>query len=496
MNDTDKYFKTEHLKKDLKGRAVRGLGAVFGARGIMIMIELAGTMILARLLFPEDYGLVAMVAVVVNFAIIFRDIGLSSATVWAEDISHQLITNMFWISVSIGLILMLIIAVLSPVIAWFYQEPKLIGITLAMLPTFIFSSAMLQHQALLKRQMRFGRLALVQVVASGGGLILAILFALKGVGYWTLIIQKVATSILFALGIWSACRWVPGLPRKSRDTMKFLHFGGNISAGRLIQYLLRNADNMLLGYYVGSKALGLYAKAYALLMLPLGYINEPFSQVVIPALSRLQKEPERFRNYYKRAIATTSMLSVPIAVFCAVAARDVIRVLLGAKWDSAATVFIYLVPLAFLGAFNVASGWIYISLGLVRRQLKVRIITGILGIMSMFIGVQWGLYGMAIAVSTISIIVWLPSMLYCYKGTPVSIKDLFSALFKPVISSFVAAIIVLVTASFFDISGPGIVSLIIKTIVFGTVYGVSFLLLPGGKEIIVYYLQTVGIIRK
>lgn len=496
MHKSKRYFKTEHLKKDLKGRAVRGLGAVFGGRLVLFVLEMAGTMVLARLLFPEDYGLVAMVAVVVNFAIIFRDIGLSSATVWAEDISHQLITNMFWISVLIGFILMLIVAAISPVIAWFYHEPRLVMITLAMLPTFIFSSVMLQHQALLKRQMHFGRLILVQVIASGGGLLFALFCAWRGAGYWSLIIQRVAISFLYAIGMWIACRWVPGLPHKSIDTKKFLHFGGNISAGRLIQYLMRNADNMLLGYYVGGKSLGLYTRAYALLLMPLQYVNEPFSQVVIPALSRLQDDHDRFRNYYKKAISTTSILSVPVAVFSAVAAGDIIRVLLGTKWDSAATIFLCLVPMAFLGSFNVATGWIFIPLGLVARQLRLRVVAGFLGLLAMFIGVRWGVYGMAVAVSSISVIVWIPSMLYCYKGTPISIKDLFSALSKPVIASLFAAVIVLVIVGYFNINEPGLVPLLIKTIIFGIIYGLSFFLLPGGRENIVYYLQTIGIMRK
>ena len=440
MQKSDKYFNTDHLKKNLKGRSVYGVQAIFGGRGLIIILETTGTMILARLLFPADYGLIAMVAVVVNFAAIFRDIGLSAATVWSEKLSQQLITNMFWVSIGVGVILTAIVAAISPAIAWFYKDPRLIGITLAMLPAFIFSSAMLQHQALLKRQMKFGRLALIQLTASTGGILIAVICAWKGMGYWSLVVQRVSTSILLAVLTWSFCQWLPGIPRKSHDTGTFLRFGGNLSASRLIQYILRNADNIILGYYAGSYQLGIYSKAYALLMLPLRHVNEPFSSVVVPALSRIQSEPERFRNYYIKALSVTAMISVPIAIFAAVASHDIIRVLLGDKWDESATIFLYLVPVAFFGSFNVASGWVYISLGYVKRQLRMQLVTGPIGLLAMLIGVRWGIEGMAIALSVVSITCWLPRMLYCYHGTPLSLKDLFASLYRPVFSSFLSAI--------------------------------------------------------
>jgi len=496
MQKSDKYFNTDHLKKNLKGRSVRGLQAVFGGRGMVIVLETIGTMILARLLFPADYGLIAMVAVVVNFAVIFRDIGLSSATVWSEKLSQQLITNMFWISIGIGTVLTAIVATMAPAIAWFYNEPRLVGITFAMLPAFIFSSAMLQHQALLRRQMKFGRLALIRLVASTGGILSAVICAWNGMEYWSLVVQRVSSSILLAILTWSFCHWLPGMPRKCHDTGTFLRFGGNLSAGRLIQYLLRNADNIILGYYAGSYQLGIYSKAYALLMLPLRHVNEPFSSVVVPALSRIQSEPKRFRNYYIKALSVTAMISVPIAIFAAVASHDIIRVLLGEKWDESATIFLYLVPVAFLGSFNVASGWIYISLGYVKRQLRMQLVTGPLGLLAMLIGVRWGIKGMAIALSVVGIICWLPRMLYCYHGTPVSLKDLFVTLYRPIVSSLFAASIVFVVTKFLPPSDPGILPLIIKGMCFGFFYVVTFFLSPGGREVVLYYWKTIVIAHK
>ncbi len=486
---SDRYFKTEHLKHNLKERIIRGLIAVFSGRGILLVIETIGTMILARLLFPADYGLIAMVAVVVNFVIIFRDMGLSSATIWAENISQQIITNMFWISILIGIILTIIVAALAPVIAWFYREPRLMRITWALLPSFIFSSAMLQHQALLRRQMRFGRLALSQLIASGGGIVIAISCALKGMGYWSLVAQRVSGSFLMLVMIWSVCHWKPGLPRKCNGTGQFLHFGGNLSGSRLVQYLMRNADNMILGYFSGSTALGIYSKAYALLMLPLKHINEPFTSVVVPALSRLQGEPERYRNYYKKAISAVTTISIPIAVFSAIAARDIIQVILGAKWSAASVVFIFLVPLAFLGSFNVSTGWVYISLGRVSRQLRMHFVTGILGLISMFIGVRWGVYGMAAAVSIISIICWFPQMLYCFHGTPLAFKDLASALYRQIAAAVISALIILAAAIFLPFSGPGLLSLIVKLLGFGSIYCLLYIIFPGGRDVVKQYSE-------
>ncbi len=151
------FFDTEYLKADLKGRSVRGGAVTMAAQGIKFFLQIGSTVVLARLLTPEDFGLIAMVTAVTGFVMMFKDMGLSMATVQRAEIDHAQISTLFWINVVLSLAFMLLTATLAPAIAWFYSEPRLTWITLALAGAFIFSGFTVQHQALLRRQMNFGR---------------------------------------------------------------------------------------------------------------------------------------------------------------------------------------------------------------------------------------------------------------------------------------------------------------------------------------------------
>ena len=486
---SNNYFETGHLRKNIKSRSIRGLLVVFCSRGLILFIETIGIMVLARLLTPADYGLIAMVTVIVDFVFLFRNYGFDAATIWSEEINNQLISNIFWVNVIAGLAIGLVIAVLSPVIAWFYNEPRLVGITLAILPALIFSGAMLQHMALLKRQMKFEQLAIARVLANSLGLILAIICAFQGWGYWALIIQRIVTIVIFTICMWIFCHWIPCLPRKCHGTSSYLHFGGNVFAGQLFQYLIRHTDNVIIGRYIGSVSLGLYNKAYTLLMFPLRYINEPFTSVVVPALSRLQNEPERFRNYYRKVISIVAMISIPVVFFAGASAADIISIMLGPQWTASAKLFLYLIPAAFFISSNIFYEWVFLSLGQVSRQLRLQVVTGTGTLIAMFIGIKWGAEGVALAISAVNIIFWIPQMMYCYYYAPVSFKDLLSALFRPVIAASFSVLSALFMADMIGFSNPGMVQFVVKLSSFIATYFAVFLILPGGKGFMLDFIK-------
>jgi len=490
------FFGTDHLKTGMKRRGVRGSAAMFVSRGLIFLLELAGTVVLARLLDPRDFGLVAMVTLVVNFAILFRDLGLSEATVWAEKTSQELVSNLFWITVAVGMALCLLLGALAPVIARFYGEPRLVAITLCLLPSLFFSSLMMQHRALLRRQMRFGRLAAVNTVAAAAALAVAVVCAAGGLGAWSLVVRQVAASVFLAAGMWVLCPWRPGPPRRGAGLRKAVSFGGNLSATRFLQYLLRNADNLLIGRYVGSAGLGFYTKAYSLLLLPSRQINNPLSTVVVPILSRLQNEGERFRVYYRKALGLTATVTVPLSVFAGVAAYDIIRVVLGQKWDPAARVFLLLAPAAICSSFNVATGWVYFALGRMHLQLRIKAVTATLTLVAMGIGVRWGVEGMAIAVSAASVVFLGPQLAYCYRGTFVSLRDFREGVGLPLLSSFGAGALVLLTAHAARITNPGAANLCWKAAVFFLLYMLPFVATRPGRRTAAMVADVVNELRR
>src|SRR5262249_18897970 len=177
---------TEHLHSDLKGRSVRGGFCTVSSQGGQFLIQSVSTVVLARLLTPVDFGIVAMVTAVTGLGQAFADFGLSEATIQRKEITHNQVSTLFWINVAIGLGLMLVTMGAAPVLAWFYREPRLKDITFLMSLTFLISSLRVQHDALLKRQMRFLSLAVRDVASWGVAVPVAIAMAWRGAGYWAL----------------------------------------------------------------------------------------------------------------------------------------------------------------------------------------------------------------------------------------------------------------------------------------------------------------------
>jgi len=193
------YFDTEYLKADLKGRSVRGGAVTMAAQAARFLLQMGSTIVLTRLLTPQDFALIAMVTAATGFVMIFKDMDLSMETVQKAEINHAQISTLFWINVGLSLCIMVVIAALGPAIGWFYGEPRLTWITLAMAGAFIFGGFTIQHQALLRRQMYFGTWAIIEIVAMLNGVVAAILSAWYGAGYWALVIMRAATA---PQGVW------------------------------------------------------------------------------------------------------------------------------------------------------------------------------------------------------------------------------------------------------------------------------------------------------
>ncbi len=489
-------FDTEHLKTDLRGRSVRGGAVTIAAQGLRFCLGLGSTVVLARLLTPKDFGLIAMVTAITSFVMLFRDIGLSMATVQREEINHGQISTLFWVNVAISFALMLVTAAIAPVIAWFYGEPCLIWVTLALASVFIFGGLTIQHQALLRRQMKFGILAVIEVSAMVIGVTAGIVAACYGLTYWSLVLMQLATPMAIAIGVWLGCRWRPGLPVRNSGVRSMLAFGGHLTGFSLVNYFTRNLDKLLIGRYWGSRSLGFYSKAYSLLLLPLDQIRAPITAVAVPALSRLQKDPTQYCAYYYRGVLLVAMFGMAIVSFLFVTADKVILTVLGSQWTAVVPIFRILAPAAFVGTFSVATGWVYLSLGNVRRQLWVGIASAIVVCIGFAIGVRWGAAGVAAAFSIYLCSSWPFRTIYCFWGTPLRIGKLMGVLWRPVTTSIMAGLLLFLIDKAFPFADVSVVvRLLLNFAEYSLFYTLLWLLLPGGRRILSSVLRLIGELR-
>lgn len=477
----DKRFDTSYLEQGLKKRSLRGGTTTVLSQGCRFLINTLSTVILARLLTPGDFGIIAMVLAITNFAMIFRDLGLSTAVIQKAEITQDQVSVLFWVNAGVGFGVSVLVAALAPVVVWFYKEPKLLYVTMALGTTFIFSGLSVQHQAMLQRHMRFLALGLIEITSMAIASVAAVVSGLMGAGYWSLIIMHIVLAVALAVGNWIAFPWKPGLPRKGVGVREMLRFGGSITGFNIVNYFSRNADNILIGKIVGAAALGFYSKAYGLLMLPINQIRVPIQSVAVPALSRLQSDPARFRNYYLKIVTVLAFVSMPLMAFLAVYAEDIILLVLGRQWLPAAGIFRILAVAALIQPVATSTGMVMISLGFGRRFLMWGLINACLMVLSFVVGVYWGAIGVAWAYVIVQYLILFPSLWYCFKGSPVTMVSFVKVIYCPLISSIIMAFLLYLIPSLWN-NEESFASVLIGLAAGSLIYFLILLLMPSGLK--------------
>jgi PST family polysaccharide transporter len=424
--------------KDLKQRTIRGGLARLCAQGANFFIRLCSLMVLARLLGPKDFGLVGMVTAFTGILTLFRDFGLSSAAIQRTHVSDEQISTLFWINIFVGMLLGLLAVVGAPIIAAFYHEPRLVGVTAVLALGFLFNAAGVQHSVLLQRQMRFTALAVINTVGLIAGTAVGIGGARAGYGYWALVGMTLTIPLISTVGFWLTTAWVPGKPHRQTGIRSMLRFGGTVTLNGLVSYLANNVEKVLLGRFWGVDALGIYGRAYQLVNIPTDNLNFAAGEVAFSALSRLQDDPSRLKRYFLTGYSVVLALTFPMTVACALFADDMIFVVLGPKWSAAAPIFRLLAPTILVFAIANPLFWLLSSLGLVERSLKMGLVIAPLMILSYVVALPYGPRGVAFAYSTVMMLWVLPAIAWTVHGTVISFRDMLLAVSRPLASSLVA----------------------------------------------------------
>ena len=422
----------DHLESDFQERSVQGGIYMVVAQAARFVLKLGSTVFLARLLTPEDFGLVAMASAITGFMMIFKDLGLSMATIQRKHITHAQVTGLFWVNVGVSAVLAVIAAASSPGIAWFYGDGRLVEITIAFSFGFLIGGLTTQHEAILKRQMRFRVLAGLEVVSILISSAVAVAFALMGGGYWSLVLLNLMRPFVLFTGVWIFCQWRPSSPREANEIWDLLTFGGNLTGFNVINYFARRGDDILVGRYVGASALGLYEKAYQLLLLPIRQLNRPLTSVMIPTLSRTVDQPEKHRRIFKWTVEAVSMLTMPMVALLIMTSDWVILLVLGSEWAGAAPIFSLLGIVGLVQPVSSATGWLFVAQDRTDEKLHWGGIGGIMILTSFVAGLPWGAKGVAAAYSLSGLFLRTP-LLFWYVGRrgPVTTPDFYKILLLP-----------------------------------------------------------------
>ncbi|MCD6356668.1 MAG: lipopolysaccharide biosynthesis protein, partial [Anaerolineaceae bacterium] len=400
-------------------------------------IQMIGTIVLARLLIPDDFGLVAMVTVFSAILIEFGILRLTDATIQREKINHKQISTLFWINFILCTALALLLMVLSPVIAGFYKEPRLQSITIAISLGFVFTGLSTQHLALLQRNMEFHKFAANQIFATTISTVVAIILALQGWKYWAIVARQITLPMVIAAGAWLLCRWRPGLPSSNSGVWPMLKFGLNNLGNYTTSYLTRSLDKLLLGWQYGAQALGHYDRAYQLFVMPVNQLTYPLTSVAVATLSRLCNEPERYRTYYLKAVSMIAFVGMGLSMILTLIGNDFILLLLGPQWTKAGRIFTVFGPGIGIMLVYGTHGWLHLSLGRPDRWFRWGIFALIITALLFVIGLPFGPLGVAVAY-TVSFYVLIGPGLW-YAGSPIELK--VSAILSVTWKYFLAALI-------------------------------------------------------
>jgi O-antigen/teichoic acid export membrane protein len=483
MNYRRKYrdfFDTEVLKTDLKQKSVRGGLFTMAGEGINFVLRLASTAVLARILIPEYFGLLGMVIALTGIAERFKDLGLSIATIQSKEITHGQVSNLFWINTAVGLVIMTVIVLCSPIISSFYNDRRLTYICLVISSSFLWSGLTIQHQALLRRQMRFAQIALVNVGSTLLSISLAIFLAVEGFGYWALVWREVTRNLLVAAGTWALCPWVPGPPNRNSDVLKMARFGRDVTGFNLLVFLTDSLDQILLGKLFGAKLLGFYRQAYQLIMTPIGQLVFPVHYVAESALSVLQDDLDRYRTYYKKLVAGLAFISMPLAALAFTYSREIVLLVLGAQWVEAVAIFRIFTLAAFIRPVISTFGFVMITCGKSQRYFWLGAMNSAIVVIAIVAGIKWGPVGVAAGHVLSNYVVFLPLAVLAFRGTPVGVGLFFRSIFPSAACSLLMAIVMHLLGTALPINGS-FYALALGFLVALAVYLCAIWVLPPGR---------------
>jgi PST family polysaccharide transporter len=422
----DKYFEENKPYTGL-GRTSLHSGVTFvAARGLNVFVQVASTILLARLLSPHDFGLVAMVLALVGFAPLLIDLGTTDASTQRTRITHVEISTLFWLNVTIGGILTVLLAAGSGFIARFFGEPALTDIALVSSLTFIMAAVSTQHYALMRRAMQFRRLAIIDISSNVIGSVVAIFMAFTDWGYWALVAKPIVTSGVAAVGVWTNCRWVPGRPRSTPEVKELVGFGMGVTGFTMTDYFTRSADRLALGYFYGAGPLGYFQNAFLLYSNLLNILTEPLHNIAVAGLSKLRDDVDELKRSWAAALSLLSFVSAPAFAVLAVTGQDFVVILLGQKWAPAGLLLCIFAARGIAHSVERTLGWLHVAAGRSDRWMRWGLFSAVCQLVALIAGLPFGLIGVATAYTIVMFGLFVPTLVYAGRPVGIGVKDVLS----------------------------------------------------------------------
>jgi PST family polysaccharide transporter len=368
--------------------------------------------ILARLLSPREFGLVAMITVITSFAAIFAELGFSAALVQKPNVDQVHLSSVFWLNLGAGLALTVAFAAGAPLIARFYQEPMLTPLTMLIATNFVISSLKIVQNTLYTKALDFQTLAIVEICALAVAGAVSITMAYTGFGVWSLAVQSVIVSAITALLIWILSDWRPSLLFRWAAIKDLLGFSMNLFGTKVLNYWVRNIDYLLIGRILGSNPLGIYNRAYDIMLFPLVSVSQVLSRVMFPSFSIIQEDKERVASLYLRMTRTIALITFPMMLGLFVTVEPFVLAVFGPQWVAMIPVLRILSLVGMSQSIGTLTGNLYLSQGRADLEFRIGLFLKTNAILGIVIGLRWGIVGVAAGYAIASFVNAYPSFYF------------------------------------------------------------------------------------
>ncbi|GAB3203701.1 PST family polysaccharide transporter [Pontibacter aydingkolensis] len=385
---------------------------------------------LARLLGPEAYGLVGMITVFSGFANLFVDFGFGSAIIYDQNLTNKKTSSVFWFNLAIGLFIYLIFYSLSPLLAEFYKEPKLINLTRVVTLSLLINSLAGIPNTLLSKNIDFKLKIVVAWVATFLSYGVAFWMAYNNWGVWSLVFQGIIFSVINLMFVWKIAKWRPMFYFSWNEISGLFSYGSGIVGTNMLGYLTRNLDNLLIGKFIGNASLGIYTRSYSLMMLPISNVTSVFGKVLFPAFSIIQDDKDKIAFHYLKVIKFIALVTFPLMVGLFTVAEEFVLLVLGVKWIEAIPIIKMLSILGAAQSVLSLNGVIYNATGNAGKAFRVTLYLNVVLIPSWILGLYLGeLDGLVLAYLLVGTIGAIPILHEAIKIINLKLIDVWKQLY-------------------------------------------------------------------
>jgi PST family polysaccharide transporter len=464
------YFDDNKPREGLGRQSVASGAISIIARAVNGAVQLVCVMFLARLLTPEDYGLVAMVTALTGFAPALVDLGTRDAVVQRVGITTAEASALFWLTLGIGISCALAVCASGPLMAGFYGEPRLTQIAVVSSLSFVAVALIAQHQALLRRALMFGEIAVIDVAACVLSAAAAVAMAYESFGYWALVTRPVAMYFLTAAGTWWYCRWLPGRPQVTSGVKEMIRFGANLCGFTMSDFVSRNSDRVLVGRGLGARALGYYQNALFVYDNLLDVLVFPLHQVAVTSLSKLQNDLPALRRAWAKALATAMFYAMPAFGILAVTSLDLIVLLLGETWAPGGALLSVLALRGIAHSAERTLGWLHVAAGRTDRWRRWGLWATAVQLVALLCGLPFGPFGIVGAHVVSMYILFIPALAYAGRPVGIGARDVLAAIGPQLAGALVAAGVAFAVRVTLLAGTPPMERIAILVLVYSTIY--------------------------